>query len=88
MELKKWALCSVQSSGGAVHWQRCCCAARGHEGRHLPGFSGGETRGVGGVSWLAWGDPLSAPRFLLSEREESQRLTRAIRLMSVWSSYT
>lgn len=55
---------------------------------HLPGFAAEETRGGGGVGWLAWRDPLSAPRFLLSEREESQRLAQAIGSVPDWNSCT
>lgn len=71
--------------GGEQWWG---CAERRREGTHLPAPAGEGTCRGGGVGWLAWRDPRSAPRFLLSEREESQRLTRAIGAVCVWSSCT
>lgn len=78
---------------GGQRWGRALAKMlpRGVEtrvGTHLPGFAEEEAGGGGGVGWLAWRDPLSAPRFQLSEREESQRLIQAIGSMCVSSSRT
>lgn len=67
-------LCGEQWQSRAL--QRCCHAVQRHMGMHWPGFAEEKTHGGGGVGLLGWRDPLSATRFLLSEREKTQCLTQ------------